>query len=140
MITKEEVTTEHASSTNATATPASMSTDVTATRIERTVPNSSLWTTSRVIALLFVVIETVLAVRFLLKLFGANAQQPLASGIYAVTGPLVAPFQGIFSQPDGTSAVEIASLLAIGFFILLAALILAIVRAVTGSREGRVAV
>jgi hypothetical protein len=140
MITKEKVTTEHASTSTTGTTPVTGSTNVTATRIERTTPNSSLWTTSRVIALVFVVIETVLAIRFLLKLFGANAQQALASGIYAVTNPFVAPFQGIFSQPDGTQAVEIASLLAIGFFVLLAALTVAIVRAVTGSREGAASV
>lgn len=131
MTTTERITTEHATIQAGAAGPA---TDVSARSVTTTLPNSSLWTTSRIVALAFVVVETMLAIRFLLKLLGASAQQSLVSAIYAVTGPLVAPFQGIFGQPEGTSSLEIASLLAIVFFVLLAALSLAIVRAVTGSR------
>ena len=94
----------------------------------------SIWTASRVIALVFTVLEVLLLVRFTMKLLGANAQQPLASAIYGVTEPLVGPFRGIFAQPAGTPVVEIATILAVIFFVLLAALIVAIVRAVTGNR------
>lgn len=94
----------------------------------------SIWTASRVIALVFTVLEVLLLVRFTLKLLGANEDQPLASAIYGVTEPLVAPFRGIFTQPAGTPVVEIATLLSIIFFVLVAALIVAIVRAVTGKR------
>lgn len=131
MTTTERITTEHATIAPGENAPAA---DVTARSVTTTLPNSSLWTTSRVVALMFVVLETLLAIRFLLKLLGASAQQSLVSAIYTVTGPLVAPFQGIFAQPEGTSSVEIASLLAIVCFVLLAALSLAIVRAATGSR------
>ncbi len=96
---------------------------------------TSVWTASRVIALVFTVLEVLLLVRFALKLFGANADQPLASAIYAVTEPLVAPFRGIFTQPTGTSGFEIAALLSIVFFVLVAALILAGVRAFTGRQS-----
>jgi YggT family protein len=94
----------------------------------------SIWTASRVIALVFTVLEVLLLVRFTLKLLGANADQPLASAIYGITEPLVAPFRGIFAQPAGTPVVEIATILSVIFFVLLAALIVAIVRAVTGKR------
>jgi len=94
----------------------------------------SIWTASRVIALVFTVLEVLLLVRFTLKLLGANADQPLASAIYGITDPLVAPFRGMFAQPAGTPVVEIATLLSIVFFILVAALVVAIVRAVTGRR------
>ena len=94
----------------------------------------SIWTASRVIALVFTVLEVLLLVRFTMKLLGANAQQPLASAIYGITEPLVGPFRGIFAQPAGTPVVEIATILAVIFFVLLAALIVAIVRAVTGNR------
>jgi len=40
----------------------------------------------------------------------------------------------MFAQPAGTPVVEIATLLSIVFFVLVAALIVAIVRAVTGRR------
>lgn len=96
--------------------------------------DTSIWTVSRVIALGFTVLEVLLLVRFTLKLLAANADQPLASAIYGVTEPLVAPFRGILAQPAGTPVFEIASLLSIVFFVLVAALIVAVVRAVTGRR------
>jgi hypothetical protein len=58
----------------------------------------------------------------------------LVSAIYGVTEPLVGPFRGIFAQPAGTPVVEIATLLAIVFFVLIAALVVALARAVTGKR------
>jgi uncharacterized protein YggT (Ycf19 family) len=96
--------------------------------------HASMWTASRVIALVFTVLEVLLLIRFTLKLLGANADQPLASAIYGVTEPLVGPFRGIFAQPAGTPVVEIATLVSVIFFVLVAALIVALVRAVTGRR------
>ena len=93
-----------------------------------------MWTASRVIALVFTVVEVLLLVRFTFKLLGANADQPFSSAIYGITEPLVAPFRGIFTQPAGTPVVEIAALLSIVFFVLVAALIVALVRAYTGRR------
>lgn len=100
-----------------------------------TASHSSVWTASRVVALVFSVLEVLLLVRFVLKLLGANAQQPLVSAMYGVTEPLVAPFRGIFAQPADTQGFEIAALLAIVFFVLVGALIVALVRAVTGRRS-----
>ena len=95
---------------------------------------ASIWTASRIVALVFSVLEVLLVVRFAFKLFGANAEQGFVSAIYGITEPLVAPFRGIFAQPAGTSGVEIAALLSILFFVLVAALIVAMVRAFTGRR------
>jgi uncharacterized protein YggT (Ycf19 family) len=95
---------------------------------------ASIWTATRVIALVFTVLEVLLLVRFTFKLLGANADQPFVSAIYGITEPLVAPFRGIFAQPAGTPVVEIAALLSIIFFVLVAALIVALVRAYTGRR------
>lgn len=95
-----------------------------------------IWTATRVIVLVFTVLEVLLLIRFTLKLLGANAEQSLVSAIYGITEPLVVPFRGIFAQPAGTPVVEIATVLSIIFFILVAALIVAIVRAVTGKRTG----
>ena len=99
----------------------------------------SIWTATRVIVLIFTVLEVLLLIRFTLKLLGANAEQALVSAIYGITEPLVAPFRGIFAQPAGTPVIEIATLLSIIFFVLVAALIVAIVRAVTGKRTGTTA-
>ena len=96
--------------------------------------DASMWTTSRIVALVFSVLEALLLVRFTFKLFGANAEQGFVAAIYGLTEPLVAPFRGIFGQPAGTSGIEIAALLSIVFFVLVAALIVAMVRAFTGKR------
>jgi uncharacterized protein YggT (Ycf19 family) len=96
--------------------------------------NASMWTASRVIALVFTVVEVLLLIRFIFKLLGANADQAFVSAIYGITEPLVGPFRGIFAQPAGTPIVEIAALLSIVFFVLVAALIVALVRAYTGRR------
>lgn len=93
----------------------------------------SIWTATRVIALVLTVLETLLLTRFALLLFGANAGQPLVSFVYGITEPLVRPFQGIFGQPP---TIDLAALLAVVFFLLLGALVVAGVRAVTGRRAG----
>lgn len=97
-------------------------------------PNTSIWTATRVIALTLTVVETVLLARFALKLFGANANQALVAFVYAITDPLVRPFQGIFAQPAGPPVFEVAAVLAVVFFLLVGALVVAIVRAATGRR------
>jgi YggT family protein len=91
-----------------------------------------MWTATRVIALVFTVLEVLLLVRFTFKLLSANADQPFVAAIYGITEPLVGPFRGIFTQPGGTPVVEIAALLSIVFFVLVGALIVALVRAYTG--------
>lgn len=116
---------------SATPAPSSANVNVSAAPAKDT----SMWTATRVIALVFTVLEVLLLVRFVFKLFGANADQPFVSAIYGITEPLVAPFRGIFAQPAGTPVIEIAALLSILFFVLVAALIVALVRAYTG-RQG----
>jgi uncharacterized protein YggT (Ycf19 family) len=113
-----------------TTTPARNATNVNVSAAPAR--GASIWTASRVVALVFTVVEVLLLVRFTFKLLGANANQPFASAIYGITEPLVAPFRGIFAQPDGAPILEIAALLSIVFFVLVAALILALVRAYTG--------
>src|SRR3954463_4460343 len=60
--------------------------------------NDAVWAVTRIVTLLFTVLEVLLLLRFILKLFGANANQPLVSGLYRITEPLVRPFQGIFPE------------------------------------------
>ena len=97
-------------------------------------PTASLWTTSRVVALVFSVLEVLLLVRFTFKLFGANAAQGFVSAIYGITEPLVRPFQGIWPQQDTPVVFDLPALLAIGFLFLIAALVVALVRAIAGNR------
>jgi uncharacterized protein YggT (Ycf19 family) len=97
-------------------------------------PYAPVWTVTRVITLLFTVLEVMLLFRFAMKLLGANPQQPLVAGLYAITEPLVRPFQGIWPQSDTPVVFDLAALLAIVFLFLVAALVVALVRAIAGNR------
>lgn len=48
---------------------------------------------------LFGLIEGLLMLRVVLKLFGANAAAPFVHWLYGVTAPLLAPFSGAFPAP-----------------------------------------
>lgn len=93
------------------------------------------WTVTSVVTLLFTVLEVLLLLRFILKLAGANANQPLITALYNVTEPLCRPFQGIFPEPAGPPILDIPALLAIVFLFLVAGLIVALVRAITSPRR-----
>jgi YggT family protein len=90
------------------------------------------WTTTRVVMLVFTVLEVLLLIRFALKLLGANPQQPLVTALYNVTEPLARPFQGIWPQTDTPVVFDLPALLAIIFMFLVTALIIGVVRAIAG--------
>ena len=72
------------------------------------------------IYLMFGVIELLLALRFTLRLFGANPAAPFGAFIYGITAPFLAPFVGLFEIPQfNGSVVEIHSLVAIAVYALL---------------------
>jgi uncharacterized protein YggT (Ycf19 family) len=96
---------------------------------------TSVWTATNVVTLVFTVLEVLLLLRFIFKLTGANANQPLIAALYGATEPLVRPFQGIFPEPQGPPVLDIAALLAIAFLFLIALLIVALVRAITNPRR-----
>ena len=97
--------------------------------------SAPVWTVTSVVTLLFTVLEVLLLLRFIFKIAGANANQPLVSALYGVTELLVRPFQGIFPEPSGPPVLDIAALLAIVFLFLVGALIVALVRAITAPRS-----
>ena len=75
---------------------------------------------ARLIYFVFGVIESLIAIRAVLRLLGAR-ETGFASFIYGVTGPFVAPFKGLFNEPGfGSSVLELSSLLAIIVYALLA--------------------
>lgn len=94
--------------------------------------NDAVTAVTRVVMLIFTVLEVLLLFRFTFKLAGANAAQPLIAWLYSFTDPLVRPFQGIFPEPRAGVVVDIAALLAILFLFLIGWLIVALVRAVAG--------
>ncbi len=113
------------------AAPAS--TNVNASTGTRTTP---VWTVTSVVTLIFTVLEVLLLLRFIFKIAGANANQPLVSALYRLTDALTRPFQGIFPEPVGPPVIDVAALLAIVFLFLVGALIVALVRAITAPRGG----
>lgn len=74
------------------------------------------------IYLVFGLIEAVLLIRFVLKALGANAEAGFAQFIYGMTGPLVAPFLGLFGTPQAASGatLELQTLIALVIYALVA--------------------
>ena len=73
---------------------------------------------ARIVSLVGGIIMTVLALRFVLSLLGANRGNAFASFIYNVSHPFVAPFFGLFNyQPQfGVVRFEFETLIAIAFW------------------------
>ncbi len=68
----------------------------------------------QLVYLLFGVIEGLIAIRFVLKALAANASAGFAEFIYGITGPLVAPFYGLFGNPAAQGGVlEVHSIVAL---------------------------
>ena len=73
------------------------------------------------IYLIFGIIEGLIAIRFILRLLGANPDAGFAAFVYGVTGPLLAPFVGLFGTPQyNGSVLELHSIVAIIVYALLA--------------------
>lgn len=74
--------------------------------------------------LVFGIVEALIAIRFVLRLLGANPNAGFAEFIYGVTAPLVAPFVGLFGSPSaGGSVFELTSVVALIVYALVAWLV-----------------
>lgn len=86
----------------------------------------------RALDTVFGIIEVLLLLRIVLLALGANSGNALVDGIYNVTEPLVAPFIGVFSinhvHPTGSSVIDVAAIVAVVGWALIALLIDAILR------------
>ncbi len=84
----------------------------------------------RIVSLIFGILLGLLAIRFLLSLFGANRSNGFADFIYSLTSPFVAPFRGLFSVDTtvGEAArFEIETIVAAIVYALLAWVIIKII-------------
>jgi hypothetical protein len=92
----------------------------------------------QVIYLVFGILEGLLALRFVLKLLGANPHSGFASFIYGITAPFMAPFIGVFGEPSaGGSVVEFNALVAIAVYALISWVLVKVVWLVAGeTRRG----
>ncbi len=74
----------------------------------------------RIIWLVAIILETLIAFRIFLKLIAANPESGFASFVYTVTAPFLAPFAGLTSTPSASGAVlEISSIIAMVVYALL---------------------
>ncbi len=81
-------------------------------------------------------IDVLVAIRFVLKLFGANLAAPFVRFMYDVTWPLVAPFHGIFNTAqEGRSILEPESLVALAIYALIGWGIVSAIRLMTRPRS-----
>lgn len=79
------------------------------------------YTTARVVYLILGIIEALLVIRLILKLLAANPAAGFTSLIYGITAPLVALFQGVFPNAQGSGSVlEAATILAMVVYALVA--------------------
>ncbi|TMF44219.1 MAG: YggT family protein [Chloroflexi bacterium] len=109
-----------------------------ATTSRRSVYREGSYNTRAVQAVWWIVgfIDVLIAIRFVLKLFGANVGAPFVRFMYDVTWPLVAPFHGIFNTTQqGRSILEPESLVAIAIYALIGWGIVSLIRLMTRPRS-----
>jgi hypothetical protein len=76
---------------------------------------------TQLVWLLFGTLETLIALRILLKLIAANPNSPIAALIYAFTDLFLFPFAGLTATPSaGGMVLEISSLFAMLIYALIA--------------------
>jgi hypothetical protein len=87
----------------------------------------------------FGLIEGLIAIRFVLRALGANPSAGFAQFIYGITGPLVAPFYGLFGNPATQGSVlELNSIVALIVYALLAWLLAKLVWILAGETRSAI--
>lgn len=85
---------------------------------------------AQLVSLALAIVEGLLLVRIVLELLGANPDAGFSSWIYGLTGPLVSPFQGVFSPVTfgQGNALDTVAILAIVVYAIAARVLEAIIR------------
>lgn len=89
--------------------------------------------------LVFGVIEFLIGMRVLLKLFGANAAAPFVNWVYATSTPLIAPFEGMFPAPrlQGGFVIEFSALFGLLIYAFVAYGVAELIRYLELQTQGR---
>jgi YggT family protein len=86
--------------------------------------------------LLFGIVVGILAIRFILKLLGANEAAGFASFIYGASAPFVAPFSNLFANPGSSGSIlELTTMVAIIVYMLVAWLIAKVIWLLAGENR-----
>lgn len=87
-------------------------------------PTGRIYRREQIVYFVFGVIEVLIILRVILRLLAANPDAAFTSLIYTLSGPFIAPFEGVFPTPRSSGSVlELSSLLAVIVYALLAYLI-----------------
>lgn len=91
--------------------------------------------TNSLLNFLFSLVEIFLVLRFVLKLFGANAGNGFVGWIYDMSSVLLEPFRSIFPTKvfENTYVLEFSTLFAMLFYAIVAIALMELVRILTGS-------
>ncbi len=91
--------------------------------------------TSNLLNAFFVLVESFLAVRFILKLFGANAANGFVNWVYEMSGSLLEPFREIFPTKvfHNTFVLEFSTIFAMVAYSIAALLIISFLDIITSS-------
>jgi uncharacterized protein YggT (Ycf19 family) len=137
-VVRQETTTGEPVRPVAPVTPATPVTPVTTSSTSRTAVHTEGSSTNRTIQIIWWIvgfIDVLIAIRFLLKLFGANPA-PFVRFMYDLTWPLVAPFHGIFNTAqEGRSILEPESLVAMAIYALIGWGIVSLIRLISRPRS-----
>src|SRR4030081_1102840 len=121
-----------------TGEPVRPVTPVTTSSTSRTAVYRESTSSNRTIQIIWWVggpIDTLISIRFLLKVFGANPA-PFVRFMYDLTWPLVAPFHGIFNSDQvGRSVFEPESLVAIVIYLLIGWGVVSLIRILSRPRS-----
>ncbi len=95
----------------------------------------------RLLNLFLGLVSFFLIIRFALRLLAANPATPFVSWVYDVSGTLMSPFRGIFTNPtvptvNGQAVFDIVALVTFLFYALLVYFLIALIDAVTPEAEG----
>ena len=91
-----------------------------------------------VVNLMLTIVGVILSLRFILKLFGANAQNDFVNWVYETSAEIIGPFRGIFPAPnlDGF-VIEFSTIFAIVVYAILGMLAFYLIDLLTPERETR---
>jgi YggT family protein len=83
------------------------------------------------------IVEGFLGLRFLLKLFGANANTGFVDWVYEMSDPLLAPFRGIFPAEvfENSYVIEFSTLFAMLMYAILGLVLIYRINAVTAAAD-----
>ncbi len=123
-----------------TRRPTDLDVDATTTRteeIKEEAPATSSVLAVRIVSYLLGVIEVILALRFLLALFGANRENAFADFVFSVSQPLVQPFFNLFGYMPryGSSQLEMYTWVAMLIYAIVAWGVISLIRLPRGDDE-----